>query len=231
MKKTAKAEKALWAVSMLLGVTLMVAQAHVASKRSAQQDDLPVMAQTITAVPAPVPEAPVVAIRATSSQPVVAELDKRMVATLLVESVVQIESAGNPRTIGKHGERGLMQIKAGTWRDVTHKLFGSRVSFDRAFEPKLNRQVGAAYLADLQVFLAKHRRLWKADERSLLLACYNAGPERVRQAGFDLRRVPARTRDYVTRGSALHDSMLADHNLLVPGLRVASAAMAPSPSI
>jgi len=230
MHKFAKAEKAMWAVGMLFSVTLIAAQAHMAAKRPDRPEWAPVVAPKpqIAAV-APVVK-PALPATASKSEPVASVLDKRLVAGLLVESIVQIESAGNPRTVGRHGERGLMQIKAGTWSDVTRGLFGSKVSFDRAFEPKLNRQVGEAYLAHLQKFLAKHRRSWKADERSLLLACYNAGPERVLRAGFDLRRVPARTRDYVLRGSALHDSLLADHNLAVPSLRVAAAIVPHAPS-
>ncbi len=152
------------------------------------------------------------------------DLDIRLVARLLVESVTQVESAGNPRMVGGHGERGLMQIKAETWSDTTRKLFGNRVPFSRAFEGKLNQQVGSAYLDHLQTFLSRHQRLWRADERSLLLACYNAGPERVRRAGFDLRRLPAHTQDYVKRASALHDALLADHHVDPSRVRLALAA-------
>ncbi len=151
-------------------------------------------------------------------------LDQRLIADLLVDSVVHIESAGNPARIGKRGERGLMQIKGETWGEVTRRHLGARIPFSRAFEPSLNRRVGTAYLADLQKFLVRHRRQWKADERALLLACYNAGPDRVRNAGFDIRRLPASTRDYVARGSALHDAYLADHNISAQLLRLAMDA-------
>jgi len=169
----------------------------------------------------------VVAVPAVQPQ-VVAEaapnLDQRLIAKLLVESIVQIESANNPRMVGSKGERGLMQIKAETWSEVTRRHYGERIAFSRAFEGQLNRTVGNAYLSDLQLFLAKHRNLWKADERSLLLACYNAGPERVRQCGFDIRRLPASTRDYIARGSALHDAFLAENNISAQQVRVAMDA-------
>ncbi len=164
-----------------------------------------------------------VAEKATPSESA-SELDQRLIAKLLVESIVQIESASNPRMVGSKGERGLMQIKADTWSEVTRRHFGTRIAFSRAFESQLNRDVGSAYLSDLQSFLAKHRNLWKADERALLLACYNAGPERVRQCGFDIRRLPASTRDYITRGSALHDALLGDHNISTHQVRLAMDA-------
>jgi soluble lytic murein transglycosylase-like protein len=170
--------------------------------------------------PFPLPLAVASAHRIVSAPP----LDRRLIGDLLVESIIQIESAGNPRMVGSKGERGLMQIMERTWSDVTRRHFGERIPFSRAFDPELNRRVGAAYLSDLQVFLLRHRSKWKADERSLLLACYNAGPERVRQARFDIRRLPAATRDYVARGSALHEALLDDHNISPRAVRLAMDA-------
>ncbi len=132
------------------------------------------------------------------------------ITDLFVEAVIQIESAGKPDVIGKAGERGLMQIKRETWREVTTQLFGKPVSFSRAFEPELNRQVGQAYLRMLVAFLYQHQEEWQSDMRSLLLASYNAGPTHVREVGFDLRRLPASTQDYVDRAMALHDFFLTD---------------------
>ena len=144
----------------------------------------------------------------TGNQPVKSVIAEEVVTRLLVDSVIQIESAGKPRTVGSKGERGLMQIKEATWRETTRQLFGRPASFSRAFEPELNRQVGTAYLARLHAFLQENRDAWQADERSLLLACYNAGPQRVAKSGFDLGQLPASTRDYVHRASALHDLYL-----------------------
>jgi len=141
-----------------------------------------------------------------------------LVANLLVESVVMIESGGNAKTVGSKGERGLMQIMEATWRETTREHFGREISFKRAFEPELNRKVGTAYLAQIHQFVQAHRNQWQSNERSLLLACYNAGPQRVAKAGFDLRKLPASTQDYVKRASALHDSYLEKHEIkLAPG--------------
>ncbi len=139
-----------------------------------------------------------------------AALDVRRVSELLVEAVIQVESSGDPRKIGQAGERGIMQIKRATWKQVTRSLFGKPAPFDHAFNPTLNRRVGKAYLAELQVFLQEHRAAWRSDERSLLLACYNAGPARVRESGFDISRLPSSTQSYVERATALHEYYLAD---------------------
>lgn len=139
-------------------------------------------------------------------------LDSTDAATLLVEAVIQVESQGNPNMVGSAGERGLMQIMEGTWQDVTKRHFGSSLPFDRAFEPDLNREVGRLYLGDLQVFLYQHQEDWQSDLRSLLFACYNAGPERVRSTGFNLKRLPEVVQSYASRASALHDWYLGDHS-------------------
>lgn len=129
---------------------------------------------------------------------------------LLVEAIIEIESGGNPRRVGAAGERGLMQIMPDTWAEMTEKMYGRPLPFNRAFDPELNRQVGRYYLAYLQEFLQANRTRWRADERALLLACYNGGLGRVEQAGFDVRRLPASVQDYVRRGSALHNAILVD---------------------
>ena len=137
-------------------------------------------------------------------------VDAEQNAARLVDAIIQIESNGEARKVGRHGERGLMQIKAGTWRDMTVRLFGQPLPFDQAFDPALNRRVGIAYLAFLQESILPRQTEWQADERSLLLAAYNAGPGRLRRSGFDLDRMPSQTQDYVERASALHDAYLGE---------------------
>lgn len=129
-------------------------------------------------------------------------------AVRLVDAIIQIESKGDARMVGLHGERGLMQIKSGTWHDMTIRLFGKPLPFDQAFDPAMNRRIGTAYLAWLQGILLPRQSEWKEDERALLLAAYNAGPGRLVESGFDLDLMPQQTRDYVERASALHDFYL-----------------------
>lgn len=132
-------------------------------------------------------------------------IDLESATEKLIDAIIQIESHGNPDMVGSVGERGLMQIRESTWQEVTRRHFSQALPFDRAFEPDLNRQVGSLYLGDLQRFLYQHRKQWRSDLRSLLLACYNAGPDRVLKAGFQLKRLPKSVQSYAARGSALHD--------------------------
>lgn len=141
-----------------------------------------------------------------------AVLDVAVASTvdLFLEAIVQIESAGDPRCVGQAGERGLMQLKRGTWKEAAASAFTDPPSFEKAFDPAINRRVGQAYLAQLQSFLHDNHAEWNADMRSLLAACYNAGPSRVEAAGFSLDRLPSGTQSYVDRVTALHDYYLAN---------------------
>ncbi|MDF3129942.1 lytic transglycosylase domain-containing protein [Kiritimatiellaeota bacterium B1221] len=136
--------------------------------------------------------------------------DVNLATEKLLDAIIQIESHGDPQMVGGVGERGLMQIRESTWKEVTEKHFDEKIPFDRAFEPELNRKVGRYYLGDLQVYLYAHRAKWKSDLRSLLLASYNAGPDRVRKSGFNLKRLPTTVQSYAERGSALHDWYLSE---------------------
>lgn len=220
MKQGTQVELGAWAVTMLLGASLLFAESSAQARIQPPAEWPPTRYEIATQHSLPIPQ-PEPSVAASPAEIKATELDQRLIANLLVESIIQIESSGNPRKVGSKGERGLMQIMPSTWNEVTRRHFGERIAFNRAFESQLNRSVGQAYLADLQAFLARHRSLWKSDERSLLLACYNAGPERVKQCGFDIRRLPASTRDYVERGSALHDVYLADHNISARQFRLA----------
>lgn len=148
-----------------------------------------------------------------AAQPVdgpLTSLNARGAGERLVDAIILVESQGNAQRVGSHGERGLMQIRLTTWREVTQKVFGRPQPFQRAFEPALNRRVGQAYLAQLQTQLGQHRADWQSDERSLLIAAYNAGPTLLSLKRFDVNQLPASTRDYVQRVTNLHDALLAE---------------------
>ena len=202
MRKNAINEFKVWTWFMAIGLSVLGTELAVKAKRPSHDP------RELTPV-ANRQDAPTVA--ETSSR-------EEVVASLLVEAVIQVESGGQPDMVGSKGERGLMQVMESTWKETTRRQFGQAIPFAKAFDPELNRTVGTAYLAHLHQFLQGHREEWQADERSLLLACYNAGPQRVAKAGFKLDKLPASTRDYVSRASSLHDSFLQHEYLsLAPG--------------
>lgn len=59
----------------------------------------------------------------------------------LVAAIIHVESGGNPRTVGRAGEIGLMQIKLQTARSVGYT--GNRRGL---FDPATNVRYGTAYL-------------------------------------------------------------------------------------
>jgi hypothetical protein len=219
MSDTRQSETLIWVCIGLCGVATCVAQLSHAHGTEPQAG-----AVTIPDLPAPGwgGEGEAIAVE---------ELPRPVEdpARLFVEAIVQVESAGDPDRVGTAGERGLMQIKSATWREMTALLYTEPIDFERAFEPGLNREVGQAYLANLAEFLRVHQSAWQADMRTLLAACYNAGPTRVREAGFDPRRLPPSTQDYVQRVAALHDLYMASPaERQVPGTAYTLAASSPA---
>jgi soluble lytic murein transglycosylase len=82
----------------------------------------------------------------------------------LVKAVMLAESNGNPTAVSQKGARGLMQIMPGTGQDL---------ALQNPFDPEENIQAGAKYLKLLS-------QLFKGN-LELVLAAYNAGPQRVIQ--------------------------------------------------
>jgi membrane-bound lytic murein transglycosylase MltF len=132
----------------------------------------------------------------------------------LVRAITAVESGGNPRAVGSAGERGLMQIKLQTWREVTKKEFGERIPFTRAFEPALNQQVGQAYLELIASQLALNRDKLNDDFLALLVASYHRGPHCLESVGFTTRRLSASTREYVERVLNLHGLYSSQNQML-----------------
>lgn len=132
----------------------------------------------------------------------------------LVRAITAVESAGNPRAVGQAGERGLMQIKLDTWREVTRKQFGARLPFSRAFEPELNQQVGQAYLEQLAVLLTQNKERLQDTFLAVLIAAYHCGPSCVESVGFTTRRLSPQVREYVERVLNLHGLYSAQTKVL-----------------
>ena len=118
----------------------------------------------------------------------------------LVKAVTAVESAGNPLAVGLAGERGLMQIKSGTWRDMTQRTYGEALPFEYAFHSRLNQRMGRAYLEYIAESLESQFDAQRQDDfLRVLVASYNLGPSAVSQHNYAVHRLPQRTRDYVNR--------------------------------
>lgn len=114
-----------------------------------------------------------------------------------IERIIMAESSGIPNKESPVGARGLMQIMPATWNEQTKKIYGKPLSFDLAFDPKINRTVGTHYLKEIQ----KTLKNWTHKEPSIeqILASYNGGMGRLRKNNFDVSKMPEETRNYVTK--------------------------------
>ena len=193
-------DAAIWAGITLLGLMALGAQALSVLSKVTQSKQGPLLATIVPEYAAPAQAIPTID----------STFNREQAANSLVEALIQIESGGDSKKVGRAGERGLMQVMPNTWSEVTRDLYGAPRPFDHAFDPVLNRKVGTVYLKQMQEFLYDHQELWGSDLRTLLFACYNAGPTTVLRAGFKYEKLPRSTRDYVDRATTLHDHFLAE---------------------
>ena len=104
---------------------------------------------------------------------------KTGVEAQLVRTVIDKESAGRPCALSAQGAQGLMQLMPATAEEL---------DVDDPFDPRQNVEAGAKLLKSL---LERYK-----NDPALALSAYNAGPERVDQAG-GIPQIPE-TMDYVT---------------------------------
>jgi hypothetical protein len=111
-----------------------------------------------------------------------------------IRSVMEAESASDPRAISSKGAMGLMQIMPMTWNElrVRHGLGHD------PFEPRDNILAGAAYI----------RELFDRYGSPGFLAAYNAGPARY-EASLAGRPLPTETRTYIASIAPMIDSVNA----------------------
>lgn len=120
---------------------------------------------------------------------------------LLVAAVIRTESRWRPGATSPKGARGLMQIMPETGRWIARQKGWPDLDIDRLYEPELNIEFGAWYLAYL-------RQDFDGDV-ILALAAYNGGNQNVRRWLQEKRwsgehqtlgQIPfAETREYVRR--------------------------------
>ena len=120
---------------------------------------------------------------------------------LLIFSIIKAESKFNPNAISNRGAKGLMQIMDQTGEWAATELKQSDFTTDQLFDPKVNIEIGAWYVAKL---LKQYH-----GDVSILLAAYNAGTGNVYKwrnnteyslDGVTLDYIPfGETRDYVEK--------------------------------
>lgn len=100
-----------------------------------------------------------------------------------IRTVMEVESASNPRAVSHAGAMGLMQIMPGTWAD-----FRAAYGFgDDPFHPSENILAGTAYV----------RQMYDRFGSPGFLTAYNAGPACYQNHLDTGRALPQETRHYL----------------------------------
>jgi soluble lytic murein transglycosylase-like protein len=102
-----------------------------------------------------------------------------------LRAVAEVETGGNPRAIGRRGERGMFQFTRTTWRLHTRRAFAD------AHVPSVSFEVAARHYDWLYDGLVRNGR---TPTPYLMAAAWNAGLSRVVNGPL-----PRSSRDYATR--------------------------------
>ena len=118
-----------------------------------------------------------------------------------VEAVIQVESSGNPKAIGRLGERGLLQFFPAAWADTT--LWRARHGLPTygystwSTDAGVGREYATSWLTYLEERLTT--ALGRKPTIGEIYAAHQLGFAGFKSKGFDLRRCPAITRIVVAR--------------------------------
>lgn len=118
-----------------------------------------------------------------------------------IEKLIMKESTNNPRAKSQKGARGLMQIMKPTWDEVSERIYGKRIDYSLAYDPKKNKEIGIAYLNQLDLRLKKdlkgYSNMNQRQKQEQLAAAYNGGITRFLRIKGDISKMPAETKEYV----------------------------------
>jgi soluble lytic murein transglycosylase-like protein len=112
-------------------------------------------------------------LRAIVSLAVLSAAAKHGTDPYLILAMIQTESQFRPFAIGRHGERGLMQIRPRTAKWIAAQSQIEWRGGDELFDPYYNIQLGVAYLV--------HLRMRFPGPNHDYLSAYNMGALRVRR--------------------------------------------------
>ena len=118
-----------------------------------------------------------------------------------VEAIISVESSGNPKAIGRLGERGLCQFFPAAWADTT--LWRARHGLPTygygswALDEGVGREYATSWLTMLEERLKG--RLGRTPTIGELYAAHQLGFAGFASKGFDLRRCPKLTRIVAAR--------------------------------
>ena len=118
-----------------------------------------------------------------------------------VEAIIFVESSGNPKAIGRLGERGLCQFFPAAWADTTAYRARHGLPTYGYYSWALDEGVGREYATSWLTLIEERlkARLGRKPTIGELYAAHQLGFSGFASKGFDLRRCPTITRVVVAR--------------------------------
>ena len=118
-----------------------------------------------------------------------------------VEAIISVESSGNPKAIGRLGERGLCQFFPAAWADTTAYRARHGLPTYGYYSWALDEGVGREYATSWLTLIEERlkARLGRKPTIGEVYAAHQLGFGGFASKGFDLRLCPTITRVVVAR--------------------------------
>lgn len=123
-----------------------------------------------------------------------------------VKALIKQESSNNSDAISSWGARGLLQLLESTWYDY------ETISYDEAFNPEKNINVGLRHLKWIDTYLRKnypdYSQQTTQKKQDLISAVHNVGIGRLEKQNWDISQMPRETINHVERVRKKYDEMV-----------------------
>lgn len=129
-----------------------------------------------------------------------------------VRTLIKTESKDNPRAVSYMGARGLGQLMKKTWYEVERDNY-----WKNAFIPEKNIEATIKYLilTDKRCNLLhpSWKKLSKKEKLNLISASYNGGIGNLKNAGWDIDKMPRETRRYIPKLERIAESIIPSEEI------------------
>ena len=112
----------------------------------------------------------------------------------LLPCIIEIESGGNQNAISPAGAIGLCQITPIVLAEY-NQICKDDLTTKDLFYPDINKKICIFYLRRLKDHYIPKDKF----SIELLLACYNAGPTKMKKLNWDIQKAPLETKNYIKK--------------------------------
>jgi len=129
--------------------------------------------------------------------------DTALINSNFIDAIIKVESKGNPKALGKNGDRGLMQITPIVLKEWNQKHPKEQYTLSDLFAPEINTKIGTWYLTEIDEYCSRNHPSWSktpiSEKRKIIIAGYNGGKARLKSKKWKIEKMPKITRTHLEK--------------------------------